>query len=57
MTADEYEAIPFPTDEDFKRYTRSFFERAQRAIDRVDSLYPDLLKGRRVTRLPLFDDD
>ena len=32
MTAEEYFAIALPTYEDFKKWTRSFFERADKAI-------------------------
>lgn len=32
MTAEEYFAIALPTDEDFKKWTKSFFARVDRAI-------------------------
>lgn len=36
MTAEEYFAIALPTDEDFKRWTKSFFARVDKVIKNVD---------------------
>ena len=57
MTADEYDCILCPTDEDFRTWTADLFLRAVLACQRVDKLYPDL--GRKKTedgQMPLFED-
>lgn len=36
MTAEEYFAMPIPTDKDFKAWTKSFFARVDKAINDAD---------------------
>lgn len=57
MTADEYDCILCPTDEDFRTWTADLFRRSVLVCKRVDKLYPDL--GRKKTedgQIPLFEE-
>lgn len=47
MSADDYFMIALPTAEDFKAWTRSLFERAGAALERVSRKFPDLGKTKR----------
>lgn len=45
MTSDEYESLIFPSESDFKAYTRWLFDRAARIVALIDQKYPNLLKN------------
>ena len=53
MTADEYFAIAMPTDADFAAWTRSLFDRAERAKRRFAANYPELVE-KPIDGLALF---
>ena len=57
MTADEYECILCPTDEDFRTWTADLFRRAVLACRRVDKLYPNIGRKKAEDRpMSLFED-
>jgi len=49
MTGEEYSALVFRTDGDFRAYTKWLFARANRINRLVDRKWPSLLKGRNAT--------
>ena len=44
MTAEEYFAIPSPTPKDFKKWTKSFFARADGAIRNAEKYLSETTK-------------
>lgn len=54
MTTEEYFAIPFPTDEDFRAWTRDFFAWAREVQMRVAAKYPQILRKKAEEVFPLL---
>ena len=56
MTANEYFALALPTDADFAAWTRSLFDRAERAKRRFAANHPELVE-KSIDGLALFEGD
>lgn len=54
MTTEEYFAIPLPTDEDFRAWTRDLFAWAREVQMRVAAKYPQILRKKAQEVLPLL---
>lgn len=54
MTTEEYFAIPLPTDEDFRAWTRDLFAWARAVQERVAAKYPQILRKKSEEVLPLL---